>query len=395
MSDSIDARGAGREQEPAMPLAPLTTRAPDNTVEADVDTRLTRLVENLIAQRRAHHVSLALVGDDGRRRWSAVSARADTDPQPGPDTPFFIASITKRLIVTLVLQAHERGELDLAAPISNHLPAEALSGLHVLRGTDRTPEITVRHLASHTSGLPDHFEKRRDGPGLEHSLRAGRDVAWGFEDMLHTTREQQRPHFQPQDLAAARQKARYSDTGFQLLIRVLEAVTGDSFGTLLARRITGPLELTSTWLPAHPRPATAAAPLALYTRHRRAELTGLLESSNDLFSTTGDLITFQRALLAGELFSRACSLESLTERRNRLRNIPVLRYGLGTMFFRVNRAMAAGRRPVTLIGHSGATGTWLFHCPELDVHLVGTVDRTDGHAIPFQLMTRCLAVWRK
>ena len=48
----------------------------------------------------------------------------------------------------------------------------------------------------------------------------------------------------------------------------------------------------------------------------------MLESSNDLFSTTSDLLTFQRALLGGELFSDTRSLELLTERRNRLRNIP-------------------------------------------------------------------------
>ncbi|MFD0855191.1 hypothetical protein ACFQ07_23330 [Actinomadura adrarensis] len=121
----------------------------------------------------------------------------------------------------------------------------------------------------------------------------------------------------------------------------------------------------------------------------------LIESSNDLYSTTGDLLTFQRALLDGELFENACTLDALTERRNRLRNIPVLQYGLGTMFYNVGRLMSAGRRPVTLVGHSGATGTWLFHCPELDVHLAGTVDQTKGQAIPFQFMARCLNTWRK
>lgn len=120
----------------------------------------------------------------------------------------------------------------------------------------------------------------------------------------------------------------------------------------------------------------------------------MIESSNDLFSTTGDLLAFQRALLDGELFSDARSLELLTERRNRLRNIPILRYGLGTMFFKVGRLMSLGRRPVTLVGHSGVTGTWLFHCPELDLHVVGTVDQTKGQAIPFRFMARCLGVWR-
>jgi CubicO group peptidase (beta-lactamase class C family) len=374
--------------------SPLTTtRAHDNRVPAEIDARLTRLTQDFVTRRGLHHANVALVGGDGGHRWSGA-AGSGADPVR-PETPFFVASITKRFIVTLVLQAHERGELDLAAPIGDYLPEETVAGLHVLRGVDRTPAITVRHLASHTSGLPDHLERRRGDPGPLRLLAAGHDLAWTFDDILRTTRERQRPHFVPQDLTAARQKARYSDTGFQLLIRIVETVTGRTFADLLAERILDPLGLTHTWMPGH-RPTDPATPppSPLHTKRRRVELPSLIESCNDLFSTTGDLLTFQRALLGGGLFADVRTRELLTERRNRLRNVPVLRYGLGTMSFTVGRLMSAGRGPVTLVGHSGATGTWLFHCPELDLHLCGTVDQTRGQALPFQLMARCVHVWR-
>ncbi|WP_016697982.1 serine hydrolase domain-containing protein [Actinoalloteichus spitiensis] len=375
------------------PLA--TSPAPDNSVAPDVAARLTRLVRTLVARRRVHHVSAAIETGDGLRRWSTGCAPVSDEPPPRSDSPFFVASTTKRFLIALVLQAHERGELELSAPIADYLPAEAIAGLHVFRGTDRTSAITVRHLASHTSGLPDYFEKRRTGPSLYDHLRAGRDQAWTFEDVLRIVREQQHPHFAPQDLSASRQKARYSDTGFQLLIRILEAVTGRSFADLLAERITTPLRLTRTWLPGHPRLDThTGPPLPLHSGQRRVEVPSLIESSNDLISTTGDLLTFQRALLAGEVLDRPRSVELLTERRNRLRNIPILRYGLGTMVYTVGRLMSAGRPPLTLVGHSGATGTWLFHCPQLDLHLAGTVDQVSGQALPFQLMARMLHIWR-
>ena len=369
------------------PLA--TTPAPDNTVAPDVGARLTRLLEGFVTGRGLHHAVAAIATGDGKLRWSAACSPAGSEVRPL--SPFFVASVTKRFIVTLVLQAHERGELDLSAPITTYLPAETVAGLHVLGGVDRTSAITVHHLAGHTSGLPDHFEKRRGGPSLYDRLRVGRDQAWNFDDVLRIVREEQRPHFVPQDLTAARQKARYSDTGFQLLIRIVEEVTGRPFADLLAERITAPLGLTGTWLPGRARPA----PLPLHTGTRRVELTSMIESSNDLVSTTGELLTFQRALLAGELFDHTRSVALLTERRNRLRNIPILRYGLGTMFFHVGRLMAAGRSPLTLVGHSGVTGTWLFHCPELDLHLAGTVDDTGGQALPFRLMARILHVWRR
>ncbi|WP_043626501.1 serine hydrolase domain-containing protein [Nonomuraea candida] len=379
-----------------MTSPPATAHAQDNHVPAGIDERLTSLLEKLVARGGTHHANLAATSGDGKHRWAAATGPAGAGERPlSPGTPFFIASVTKRFIVTLVLQAHERGELDLAAPIGRFLPGETIAGLHVLRGVDRTSAITVGHLASHTSGLPDQFEKRRDGPSLYDRLAAGQDVAWTFEDTIRTTREQQRPHFAPQDLDAPRQRARYSDTGFQLLIRILETVTGRSFAELLTERILAPLGLRHTWLPGHrpPDPATPE-PSPLHARQRRVELTSLIESSNDLFSTTADLLTFQRALLAGELFGDARTQALLTARRNRLCNIPILRYGLGTMIFTVGRLMSPVRGPVTLVGHSGATGTWLFHCPELDLHLAGTVDQTKGQAIPFRLMTRCLAAWR-
>lgn len=372
---------------------PTIEFAADNRVATETGARLAGALTKLIAHHGFHHAEVMITSGDGGRCWSAAAGPADDLLHPG--TPFFIASVTKRFIVALVLQADERGELGLSMPITHYLPTEVSAGLHVRGGLDRTPEITVRHLASHTSGLPDHFEKRSDGTSLTKCLANGQDLAWTFDDMIRTTRESQGPYFEPQDLTAARQKARYSDTGFQLLIRILETVTGRPFADLLTERILDPLGMTHTWLPGHRPPDPAAAtPSSLYAKQRRVELPSILESSNDLFSTTADLLTFHRALLAGELFADARTRAQLTERRNRLRNIPVLQYGLGTMFYRLNRLMLAGRPPATLVGHSGATGTWLFYCAERDLHLAGTVDQTKGQAIPFQFMATCLRAWR-
>ncbi|MBW9209075.1 beta-lactamase family protein [Mumia sp. zg.B21] len=416
-----------------------TTTTPDNRVPADLDRRLVRLLETFVVRRGLHHARVAIATDDGQHWSAAVGPAGLSDPPPRPETPFFVASITKRFIVTLVLQAYERGELDIDAPITAYLPTETTAGLHVLDGVDRTAAITVRHLLSHTSGLPDYFEVRDGGPSLHQRLEAAEDAGWTFDDILRLTRAN-RPHFPPQDLAAPRQKARYCDTGFQLLIRILESVTGRRFSDLLTERIIDSLRLTQTWLPGHRPTATTAQrdrgrprphrvgqpgsrrhrrhdprgpragahvddrrralpgcarrePFPMYAKQRRVDLPSVIASSNDLVSTTGDLITFQRALLRGELFRDAKTVDLLTERRNRLRDIPVLQYGLGTMFFTVGRLMSAGRRPVILVGHSGSTGTWLFHCPERGLHLAGTVDQVKGQAIPFRLMARLLYTW--
>ena len=365
-----------------------------DTVSPSTHERLSGLLERTVHRRGVHHVNLAVQGGDGRH-WSGAAGAADANGTPlRTDTPFFTASITKRFIITLVLQAHERGELHLDDPITTHLPASVTDGLHVHDGQDHTAQIALRHLASHTSGLPDHFEKPLEGSSLFEDLGAGNDRGWTFEDVVRMAKEDHRPHFVPQDLTAARQKARYSDTGFQLLIRTVETVTGRSYAQLLTERIIEPLELEHTWLPGQSEPLTATPePSGLFAKDRPLHLPMMIASCNDLVSTTGDLLRFQQALLAGGLFKDPATVELLTERANLLRNAFPLRYGLGTMTFKIGRMNAPGTRPMTLVGHSGSTGTWLFHCPELDLHLAGTIDQANGRTLPFRLMLRALRAW--
>ena len=375
-----------------------TITSPHNLVDADVDERLTALLDRTVARRGIRHAMFAVASGDRSRRWDGAAGPADAAGTPlQPDTPFFVASITKRFIATLVLQASERGEVGLDDAMVDHLPAEVTTRLHVLDGVDHTAKITIRHLLSHTSGLPDYWdEPTSGGPSLFRDLSAGHDRRWSFQDMVRMVREEHTPHFPPQDLDAPRQKARYSDTGFQLLIRILELAADQPYATLLSQRIFEPLGLTSTWLPGRSEPiAPTVPPASLFVRDRPLDLPEMVESANDLISTTGDLLTFQQALLSGRLFDRPATTALLTERANLLRNMIPNRYGLGTWIFRVNRLIGPGRRPVTLVGHAGVTGTWLFHCPELDVHLAGTIDQAtfSARSAPFRLMARILRAW--
>jgi CubicO group peptidase (beta-lactamase class C family) len=125
-----------------MTTPPTTTSAPDNHVPAGADVRLTTLLEKLVARRGIHHANLAVMSGDGQHRWSAAAGPAAGDSEPlRPDTPFFIASITKRFIVTLVLQAHGRGDLNPRRGRALRRPA--------YRGpADRAPQPPPQHFSS-------------------------------------------------------------------------------------------------------------------------------------------------------------------------------------------------------------------------------------------------------
>jgi D-alanyl-D-alanine carboxypeptidase len=117
---------------------------------------LTRLAD----RRGITHAVASVASLDGSFRWQGAAGTARPDGTPmRPETPFFLASITKLHIATVILQLVEEGQVDLDASITTYLPAAGRPGC-TGSTADHTPEITVRHLLGHTSGLPDFLEDR-------------------------------------------------------------------------------------------------------------------------------------------------------------------------------------------------------------------------------------------
>jgi D-alanyl-D-alanine carboxypeptidase len=367
----------------------VTYRTATNAPEV-VAERLQGLVDGLAARRKFGHVVVGLERGDGSFRWRGAAGIANAVGTPmTPETPFFIASVTKLYIATLVLQLHEEGKVDLSAPISTYLGAERVEGLHRIGEVDHTPDVTVFHLISHTSGLNDYLEGKPDGGrSMYHQIADGSDLSWGFDDILAITRDEIRHHFPPQDPSAKRRQGRYSDTGFQLLIAIVEEVTGSTFAEALEQRIIGPLDLRQTWLPGKSQPLDPApAATDVWSKGRPLVMPKVMACFNDLYSSANDTLRFLTALIRRELFADPATYELMEERRNRV-IWPLIHYGLGMMHFKIGRLNAPGRRPLTVVGHTGSTGSWLFYCPELDLFTTGTVDEAKARAFPFRFMPK-------
>lgn len=368
-----------------------SSRSEPAAPSAETERRLQRLVDSLAARRGVPHVVLAVERGDGTLRWTGTAGEARPGGAPmGPDTPFFIASVTKLYIATLILQLLEDEAVSLDAPMTTYLEYDRVAGIHRLDGTDHTRDITLRHLLSHTSGLPDYLEDAPKGSrSLLDEVLAGADRSWGTDGVIAITRDRLTPHFPPQDLTRSRVRARYSDTNFQLLITVVEAVTDQSFAERLDARILRPLGLRRTWLPGRSEPREVVPePAAMWHKDQALDIPRATVAFNDLMGPADDMLAFVAALLRGEPFRDPTTVEVLQERWNRV--LYPLRYGLGMMRFDVGRLMAPGRRPVTLVGHSGASGSWAFHCPELDVTMAGTINQWAARAVPFRFMPRVL-----
>jgi hypothetical protein len=62
------------------------------------------------------------------------------------------------------------------------------------------------------------------------------------------------------------------------------------------------------------------------------------------------------------------------------------------MRFDVPRMIAPFGRVPPLIGHTGSTGSWLFHCPTHDLLFAGTVDQATAGALPFRFVPKLVRV---
>jgi D-alanyl-D-alanine carboxypeptidase len=357
----------------------------------------------VVAPKAIRHAAMAVETVDGTFRWSG--ALGDANPGGTPmraGTPFFIASVTKLVTATVVLRLWEQGRLELDDSITAHLPATLVSGLHRLGGANHSDRITVRHLLAHTSGLPDYFEGRpRGGQSVSQRLETEGDLSWTIEDVASIVRGL-RPHFPPQPADAPRQRARYSDTNYQLLAAVIEAVTGRPFHQACDTLVFEPLGLEHTYVFGRAQRAESEErPATIWFGNQPLDAPRTFTSlgpDGGIVSTLDDLMTFMRAFVRGTLFEHRRTPGERERRWNRFGFHPMvlrtpgwpIEYGLGVMRFRLPRLFTPFRPMPAVIGHSGATGTWLFHCPELDVLLAGTVDQATAAAVPYRLVPKVL-----
>ncbi len=371
---------------------------------AALNARLQTLLQQLAAPKSIHNTVVAVEKGDGSFRWSGALGEAHPDGTPmRTDTPICIASVTKLYIASSILKLHERGRIRLDAPLSIYLPQALIGGLHRLNGVDYTEQITVHHLLGHLSGLPDYFDARPKGGKALIEQVIEQDLAFTIADTLDMVRRNLTPLFPPQPLDAAhpagaeRSKVSYSDTNFQLLIAIIEAVTGQPIHAALAELIFEPLALEHTWHPAA-QPASVT-PATIWVDQQPMHIPLAMQSFGDLTSTPGDLLKFMRALIGGAVFDNPATFNLMTQRwhtfgfsLNPVRTSPgwPIQYGLGMMRFHIPRLFSPLRATPPVIGHSGATGSWLFYCPELDVYLAGTVNQVAGAAAPFRFVPKLL-----
>lgn len=159
---------------------------------------------------------------DGQESYAAYGVTSLENPLPVDEkTLFHLASVTKTFTATALTRLAEEGKVDLAAPVRRYVPELRLADERT------TADITVMHLLNHTGGLDWALLDNGEGDG---SLSS------------YVARMTDLPLIAP--LGA---RASYSQAGYNLAGRVIEAVTGLSFEKAVASLVLEPLGLANTF----------------------------------------------------------------------------------------------------------------------------------------------------
>ncbi|GAB3213586.1 serine hydrolase domain-containing protein [Marinactinospora thermotolerans] len=306
--------------------------------------------------------------------------------------PYFIASITKLYTVAMVMQLRDEGALTLDTRVAELLGADTMRGLNVHGGHDHGPAITVRELLTQTSGIPDYFEQERPDGTTFLGEMLKRDAAWTFEDFIEMARSMP-SRFAPSTPG----RAHYCDTNYQLLGRVIEVVTSGGFEDAFRNRIVEPLGLDATWL-FTPRTLDRYDEVATILHGgdpvRIPKSIASFPPDGAVVSTSADQLRFLRAFFGGELFP-ARYLAEMTARWNPVfSRLEPIDYGMGVMRFRLPRWLSPFTPVPEMVGHSGAFGNVLYHVPERDLYVSGTVNQMLPRSLPHQIMFQLVAQFR-
>lgn len=343
---------------------------------------------------------------DGSFSWRQAYGQADASAKPMQvDTPFNIASVTKLLIAAAILRLAEDGRLDLDHHMMDYLPDELTSGLHRTKdGVIHTDKITIRHLLSHATGLPDYFEDAPNGEKrLADMMTTSDDEVWSIERITAYVREKLTAHFEPQDFNSKQVKVRYSDTNFQLLIAIIHSVTGLEHNEAFKAMFYEPLKMNHTYLPGSEPLQAGEDEAMIWAGDEPMNLPLLLRSLGDVNSTLDDLLAFMRALVSGAAFAKPETAKLMREDWHTF-GLPTsmmplspnwpIQYGMGMMRFKMPRWLPPFQSIPAVIGHTGVSGSYLFYCPDLELILAGTFNQVAAAATPYRLIPRVLQLFK-
>ncbi|MHA1210953.1 MAG: serine hydrolase domain-containing protein, partial [Candidatus Heimdallarchaeota archaeon] len=188
------------------------------------------MITTLMQQLKIPGLSISVIADNETIYSKGFGARdLKNNLSATPDTLFGIGSVTKSFTTLAIMQLVEQGKLSLDDPISKYVPFKL--------GKKDKP-ILIRHFMSHSSGIPDLetaliIIARHSWPKLETYIPMG-----NFEDfMIHVNNATSEVVHDPGT------RYYYLNTGYAILGRIIEQLSGMKYNDYIKKNILEPLEM--------------------------------------------------------------------------------------------------------------------------------------------------------
>ncbi|UQA54596.1 serine hydrolase domain-containing protein [Polyangium aurulentum] len=303
-------------------LGPAPAPAPEPIVSPEMQS-IDALIARQVSEKKLVGLSVAVMREGELLLAKGYGKRSLPEGRPvDTDTMFGIGSVTKQFTCAIILLLAEEGKLSVGDKVSKYFPDLTRAG-----------DVTLLDLMNNVSGYPDYYpldfvDRRMAAPiSTDELIRKYGGSALDFPPGTRYS---------------------YSNTGFVMLGRVAEKVTGEPFGALLARRIFEPLGMKNTRYEPDPSGDAHARGYATFAlgppEDPLLEGKGWLSAAAAMYSTASDLARWDLALVTGKVLKPA-SYALMTSPR-KLADGKLSSYGCGLA--------VRTREGATVLSHDGA-----------------------------------------
>ena len=334
---------------------------------------LDQLVSNIITKKYIYGAVFYISSGDNRINLINASGNLKEDSQ------YYIASINKFIVSSIILRLFTKNKLDLQDKISKYLSEEIIRGLHIYKGKDYSNTISIAHLMSHTSGLPCYLiDKQANGKRAMTELEAGIDQQWPVDKVIKEVKRM-KTHFPP----GKEGLAKYGDTNHQILCLIIEKITAEPVNIVL-KNLFQELNLAKTYVF---RGTNNESFVPIRYKSKIINIPLFLSSTqNDIISTATDQMTFLKAFFEGYFFPK----ERLKELEKWNNIFFPFKYGIGIQKFSIPRIYSPFQPSPCMIGHCGSTGSVAFYVPDMDLYITGSINQQARPNVAFQTMIKII-----
>lgn len=214
---------------------------------------------------------------------------------------FYLASVSKQFTAMAIMILKEREKLSYDDKLSMYFP----------EFPDYANTVTIKHMLTHTSGIPDHF-----GLGIYKKGLTNKDV-------VEVLAKQKKLDFKPG------KKYSYSNGGYVLLSLIVEKASGIPFHKFMEINIFGPLNMNTSLVHNKSTPTIDNRAVGYNKVDELDDYEILTTGAGGMFSTLDDLHLWDQALYTEKLIPKSTLEEAFTG--TTLNNGKLTNYGYGWM----------------------------------------------------------------